>query len=130
MTTVAKLVARSLRALKVIDPKQPVKDVDMQTCIESLNAMMARWEANGRAVGWSPVANPSDEVPIPPEAEDAVVYNLAVRVAPDYVDNAPPNVLGLAQETLRELIRDVAVANPQSFDRVGTYYDIRIDGYR
>lgn len=130
MTTVAKLVARSLRALKVIDPKQPVKDVDMQTCIESLNAMMARWEPNGRAVGWSPVANPSDEVPIPPEAEDAVVYNLAVRVAPDYVDNAPPNVLGLAQETLRELIRDVAVANPQSFDRVGTYYDIRIDGYR
>lgn len=112
MTTVAKLVGRSLRLIQVIDPKQPVKPADMTTAIEALNAMMRRWEANTLALGWAPVASPSDELPIPEEAEEAVAYNLAVRLAPEYGVDITPAVIGGAMTFLDELRRDQAVATP------------------
>jgi hypothetical protein len=43
MTTVSKIVSLALRLIQVIDPSQTVKDQDMQTGIEALNAMMQRW---------------------------------------------------------------------------------------
>lgn len=112
MTTVAKLVGRSLRLIQVIDPTQPVKAADMETAIEALNSMMERWEADGLALGWQPVANPSDTVPIPKEAEDGVTYNLSVRLAPEYGVDIHPAVGGSALSFLNDLLRDQMVATP------------------
>lgn len=112
MTTVAKLVARSLRLIQVIDAVQPVKPQDMETAIEALNSMMVRLEADGIAQGWSNVSSPSDVVPIPDEAETPVAYLLAKWLAPEY--GVQPSLLVLEGATQGEnaLLRDQAVATP------------------
>lgn len=112
MTTTATLVARSLRLIQVIDAVQPVKPQDMTTGIQALNAMVRRWEANGLSLGWQPVASPSDPLPLPDEAEEAVAYNLAVRLAPEYGVEVSAVVAVGAGEFLADLRRDQAVATP------------------
>ena len=112
MTTVSKIVSRALRLIQVIDPSQTVKDQDMETAIEALNAMMQRWEADLLSLGWSPVASPGDEVPIPVEAEQAVAYCLAVTLAPEYGVTPLASVVQLANSGFADLLRDQAVATP------------------
>lgn len=109
---VENLVTRALRLIQVIDPLQSVKSADMETAIVALNGMMARIEADGVALGWSPVANPSDDLPLPVEAEQAIAYNLAVTVAPEYGVTPLPAVQGMAITGMADLMRDVAVATP------------------
>lgn len=112
MTTVAKLVARSLRLIQVIDAVQPAKPQDMETAIEALNGMMVRLEADGIAQGWSPVANPSDELPLPDEAETPIAYLLAKQLAPEF--GVMPSLLVLegAAQGESALLRDQMVATP------------------
>ena len=112
MTTVSKIVSRALRLIQVIDPSQTVKDQDMETGIEALNAMMQRWEADLLSLGWSPVASPSDEAPIPVEAEQAVAYCLAVTLAREYGVTPISTVVQMAMSGLNDLLRDQAVATP------------------
>ena len=106
------LVTRALRLIQVIDPIQSVKAADMESAIHALNGMMARIEADGTALGWSPVANPSDDLPLPVEAYQAIAYNLAVTVAPEYGVTPLPAVQGMALTGMADLLRDVAVAMP------------------
>lgn len=109
---VERLVARALRLIQVIDPIQSVKAADMETSIEALNGMMARIEADGTAMGWSPVANPSDELPLPVESHQAIAANLAVLLAPEYGVTPLPVVEAMALQGMESLLRDVAVATP------------------
>lgn len=112
MTTVAKFVARALRLIQVIDPTQTVRDQDMETAIEALNAMMQRLEANLLSLGWSPVASPGDTLPIPVEAEQPLAYALAVVLAPEYGVTPLPAVTQMANNGMNDLLRDQAVATP------------------
>lgn len=112
MTTTAVLVARSLRLIQVIDARQPVRDPDMQSAILALNAMMRRVEADGVALGWQPVSSPSDELPIPEEAEQAVAYMLATLLAPEYGVDVSPVVAAGAAGGMADLLRDQMVATP------------------
>jgi hypothetical protein len=84
----------------------------METGIEALNAMMQRWEADLLSLGWSPVASPGDELPIPVEAEQPVAYCLAVLLAPEYGVTPLSTVTQEANAGLNALLRDQAVATP------------------
>lgn len=109
---VEQLIARSLRLIQVVDARQPVTAADMATGILALNGMMRRIEADGTALGWHPVANPSDELPLPPEAEQAIAFNLAVLLAPEYGVDVSPVVASAAVQGMNDLLRDQAVATP------------------
>ena len=106
------LVARALRLIQVIDPLQSVKPQDMATGIEALNGMMQRIEADGIAVGWSPVANPSDDLPLPDEALQGIAANLAIVLSPEYGVTPLPTVQAMALQGMESLMRDVMVATP------------------
>jgi len=112
MATVAKVVGRALRLIQVIDARQPVKAADMETAIQALNAMVRRWEADGISLGWVPNENPSEELVIPEEAEQAVAANLAVLLAPEYGVAPSAVVAQMAAAGLNDLMRDQAVATP------------------
>lgn len=112
MTTVAKLVTRALRMIQVVDPMQSVKPQDMAGGIETLNAMLARWEANGLALGWSAVDSPSQEAPIPAEADTAVASNLAIELSPEYGTEPSPWLVTMAADGKNALLRDQMVATP------------------
>lgn len=134
MASVGSTVARALRLITVIDAQEDVNDKDFKTAVEALNALMVRIEADGLALGWYPVSNPSEELPVPPEAEMAVAYMLAVVVAPEYGKEASPTVAVMANDGLRALQRDRAVAEPITQQAVvpttySGYYNIYSDDY-
>jgi len=136
MTTVAKAVSRTLRLIGVQSPVQSTKPQDFDTCIEALNSMMARWEADGVSVGWSPVDNPSDELPVAIEVEKAVIYNLCMDVAPEF-GVTPSQLVALnASMGLAAVYRDVLNANPIINESTGpeprngySGYNVYSDGY-
>ena len=109
---VENLIARSLRLIQVQDPLQPVKAQDMENGIDALNGLMRRIEADGTALGWSPVSNPSDELPLPPEAEQPIAFALALVLAPEFGVQPMQAVVAGALSGMTDLLRDVAVATP------------------
>lgn len=130
MATVSDIVGRSLRILRVINPTQPIKPADMSTAIDALNAMVRRWEANTLSLGWSDVSNPSDALPVPDEALEAIAYNLAMRLRPEYGASLEPDVIDMARMGLAALRRDQQLSTPIERDTRGGYYEIRTDSYR
>lgn len=126
---VDRLVKRSLRLLKVIDVKQSVKAADMQTAIEVLNEMMARFEADGVSVGWSDVENPSDDVPLERENTAMASYNLALELQPEYGVEAEQMVIMRAAELLASAYRDVLNANPVMNESTGPQPNAGWSGY-
>lgn len=112
MATVGAVCGRALRLIGVQDPTEAISADNFQTALEALNAMMLRWEANGITMGWQAAANPSDVLAAPPEAEEAVVYQLAARLCPEYQMQLPSAVAAGAQEFLSNLRNDVVINNP------------------
>ncbi len=112
MATVETFVKGSLELIQVINPRQPVVAADMQTGIAVLNQMMRRNEANGLALGWQPVENPSDTMPIPDEAEMPIQYQLAMALCPRYGVEPMQMVASTAYSLMNDLLRDQMVATP------------------
>lgn len=132
MATAAHIISRALRIMGVLDPTEAPAAEDFQTALAAFNAMMARWEANGLALGWAPVSAPGNETGLPAEAEDAVVSNLAMRLGPEYGVQLRPDVVALAQDGLRSLQRDRLVSNPlemRSRLGIGLRYNMITDQY-
>lgn len=133
---VEELVARALRLIKVLDPNEAIEASDYETARFALNAMMARIEADGISVGWQDVDNPADELPLPPEAVEAIAYNLAIALADEYGQSITPSIATKAEQGLSSLYRDVLNANPIINRSSGPlpsngwpYYNIRSDTY-
>lgn len=130
MTQAIDILRDALGHLRVQDADAPVQEVDARDGLRALNMMVRRWEANGLALGWSDVAAPEDVLPLPAEAEEAVGYNLALRLASRYGVDVSPDIAVLARDGLSALRRDRMVAAPLSPDagECGGY-NIRTDGY-
>ena len=106
MTQVAQIVTRALRLLRVLDANEAAEAMDMQTAILALNALMRRWEANGLRLGWVDVSGPEDVMPTPAAADQAISFNLAVTLRPEYGAPLEPDVVESAANGLNELRRD------------------------
>ena len=128
MAKVQAIVGRALRLIHVIDPRQPVSNIDMQTGITAMNAMLRRWEANNMPMGWNDVSAPDDDMPCPPEAEEAIAFNLAITLAPEYEQQPSAVVVARASAGLEEVLRDVMVALPIRRRRRYGRYNIYTDG--
>lgn len=131
MAQVQDIVRDALGHLRVIDANAPVKPIDMRDAIRALNLMVRRWEADGLALGWSDVSEPTDVLPLPPEAEEAVGYNLALRLRARYGVQIDPDIVALASAGLSALQRDRIVEMPLVLDRAFAPcgYNIWTDGY-
>lgn len=112
MTAVADFVKDALLLIQQGSPTQPTKAADLASGIRALNRLMARNEADSIALGWAPVASGSDTLPLPLEAEQAILYALAVQMAPQYGVIPLPEVHRGAWVGASDLARDQAVATP------------------
>lgn len=112
MATVAKVINRALRVIRVLDAGEAASGEDAETAIEALNDMATRWEANGLSLGWQNVSLPGDTLPAPDESHEALSFNLAVRLAAEYDVSIDAAVYAGAQTALNELRRDRITTNP------------------
>lgn len=112
MTTAADFIKDTLGLLQVVDARQPIKPEDFTTGVRFLNRLCTRLEASNVTLGWQDVSNPADVLPLPPEAELAVMYTLAMVLAPQYGVQPMPAVAAGAETYMNDLLRDVMVANP------------------
>lgn len=117
MTTVADIIGDALGHLRVRDASEAVDPQDAADAMRSLNMMMRRWEANGMAMGWSDVTEPDDLMPSPPEADEAIGFNLALRLSGRYKPSLDPGLVQFARDGLSALRRDRMVEMPLEMDR-------------
>lgn len=112
MATGAQLISRSLRLISMLDGTESAEGKMFEDAMLSLNGMLRRWEADGLSLGWQPIDNPDDVLPLPEEAEEAVTFNLAMLLAPEY-GVVPSQIVAIKAETgHNQLRRDQAVATP------------------
>ena len=111
MTTAAELITDAFLLIRSNDPGEALEEYDFAQGMRVLNRMMRRWEANGISLGWQGIDNPNDVLPIPPEAEEPVVYNLAVKLRAIYGATLEEDVISLARNGYAQLLRDVFGVN-------------------
>lgn len=129
MSTVGQIVRDALMHIGVIDANEAVEARDMADGIRVLNMMLRRWEANGLALGWNVVESPDDQMPSPPEAEEAIGYNLAVKLRARYGVSPSPDVFQFANDGYAVLLRDRFIASPLRFKGGAGRYNIYTDSY-
>jgi hypothetical protein len=131
MTQVIDIVRDALGHLRVTDANGPVDENDCADAIGALNRLMRAWEAEGLSMGWSDVSTPEQDMPTPPEADEAIGAHLALRLASKYGKQPDPTVAAIAGNGEAMLRAQVA---SNSFERID-YPDLPIGqgqrfGYR
>jgi hypothetical protein len=96
MTQAIDIIRDALEHLRVADANSALDVNDTATGLKALNAMMRAWEADGISLGWSDVAAATDAVPTPPEADEAIGANLAIRLAAKYGKQPDGSVVAIA----------------------------------
>jgi hypothetical protein len=103
MTQVALIVRDALQLLGVVDANEAPEAEDAAAGVRALNLMMRAWEVDGLSMGWQDVATVTEELPAPPEAEEAITYNLALRLRPKYGVVLEADVIQQARDGLATL---------------------------
>lgn len=113
MATVAQVAKASLQLILVQASEADLEAAEYSDYILSLNNFMAALEADNVILGsgWTPVDDLSDTLAVPDGALEAIIYNMAVRVAPMYNGKVTDALITSAidsMKTLRNLGQSVA----------------------
>ena len=84
------------------------------SALRRLDAMMATWNAKGIRLGYPLPSSPADsdldqETGVPDNAIEAMILNLAVRVAPGFGKTVSPDTKGNAKRAYNELLANSAM---------------------
>ena len=104
--TKGETVTSALNEIGIADYEFDVSAEELDSGIKTLDRMMARWSAKGVKVFYpfSSSSEASDESGIPDTAVEAVVTNLAIRLAPSYGKTVPQEVRTIAKQALSDLM--------------------------
>lgn len=131
MSTVGEVCHDALGHLGVVSATEAAEAWQLEDAMRRLNLMMTRWEASGLSVGWVNVDNPDDPMPCPPEVEETVGYNLALKLRPKYGVEIDPDVVAFAQSGKAALQADIITRDAARIvydlprgdaERVGDFY--------
>ncbi len=84
MATAAKIITRALTRLGIRASETAIEADEMADGLDLLNDMLSNWNDSGYGLGFSPIANLTDEVRIPRLANLAVIDAFAIILAPEY----------------------------------------------
>lgn len=113
MTTATEIVTAALGKLLVRSADVPLEADELQDGIAALNRMMAAW--NLSALSWTAVTSGSDTIASPAYAEDAQVFDLAQRLAPDYGVALNPALVIARKEAMNEMRRQAITIGRASY---------------
>lgn len=82
----------------------------LQSALRRLDAMMMEWNAQGIRLGYPIASSPQDsdlstETGTPDSAWEAVITNLAIRIAPGYGKDVRPETKTVAKNTFNTLLQ-------------------------
>lgn len=92
----------------------------LQSALRRLDAMMADWNGKGIRLGYpipgSPQYSDLDEPSeVPDSANEAIITNLAIRIAPGYGKVVMPETKAVAKDSYNTLLQRATAPYPQQF---------------
>lgn len=102
-TTAGDIIKRALRLCRVVDAYTAVEPQDAADALDTLNAMLAEWHEAEIGLPDYSFANLTDPLASDAADREAIAYQLAARLAPEYGVSLPVEVAGVAQGTMDRL---------------------------
>ena len=102
-TTASSIISRSLRLLRVLDASEAMEANDAQDALDTLNAMLAEWHEAGIGLPDYSLAMLTTELATDAADRDAIAYELAVRLAPEYGVSLPVEVAAVGAAAMSRL---------------------------
>jgi len=90
----------------------------LETALRRLDAMMAEWNAKGIRLAYPLPSSPNDSsldepTDVPDSGNEAIITNLAIRIAPSYGKNVMPNTMVVAKQGYNTLLSRAAMPPQQ-----------------
>jgi hypothetical protein len=90
----------------------------LQSALRRLDSMLAEWNAKGIRLGFPLPSNPQDsdldeDTFVPDSANEAIITNLAIRIAPSYGKNVSPDTKVIAKQGYNTLLSRAAIPAQQ-----------------
>lgn len=92
----------------------PLESNEIAQGLFQLNNMMSSWSL---AIGYSPVSSSSDPITTPDYAIDAIVQNLAVRLAPSFGGMVDADLRENARQAKKDMLRQAVKIGPAKMPR-------------
>lgn len=96
------IIKRSLRLLGAIDANEPLEARSAEDALAVLNVLLAEWEAADIGQPYTSFASLQTTVTEVADA-DALAYQLALRIAPEYGIDVAPRIIEAASEAMSRL---------------------------
>jgi len=103
MATASQIIRRALRLIGALNPTQAMKAQDAQDALETLNAMLAEWHEAQIGLPDYSLSALTDTLASDVADREAIAYQLAIRVAPEYGLDIPQSVGVMAEQTMGRL---------------------------
>lgn len=103
MATAQDIINRALRLCRVLDAGEAAEAEDSTDALDTLNAMIAEWHFAEIGLPDYSLASLTTELASDAADREAIAYQLAIRMAPEYVVELSPAAVALASETMQRL---------------------------
>lgn len=100
MATASDIIIDSFSRAMMRDSETSLTGDEIQTGLSLLNDMLAEWEPRYQ-LGFSPVAEITDEVRIPRHAHNTVKWNLAIRINTEFGRPLTQSLVASVADSLR-----------------------------
>lgn len=115
MATASQIIRRALRILTVIDSHEALDANDAQDALETLNAMLAEWHEAGIGLPDYSLASITDTLASDAADREAIAYELALRLAPEYGRSVAPEIAAVGRSAMFRLrSRYLQVSHPMA----------------
>lgn len=103
MPTAQNIIDRALRILRVTDSSTDTNVEDSTTALDALNVLLAEWHVAQIGVPDYVMADLTTESNSDAADRDAIAYQLAIRIAPEYGVELSPAAQVMAAESFSRL---------------------------
>ena len=107
MTTNSQIITDALREHNVIPEGKNASAEQATHGLRVLNRMMEKWLEDEINLGYLEQTSAAATIPIPAWAEDGVVAQLAIRLAPTYGAQVSPELYEAAKDSFNSICRKV-----------------------
>jgi hypothetical protein len=97
------IINRALRLIRVLDAGEAASAMDAQDGLDTLNALLAEWYEAKIGLPDYNLAGLTDTLATDAADRDAIAYQLAIRMAPEYGQSLSPEAQLIANETMGRL---------------------------